>query len=90
MIRELPQLWRERQNKRDSITPLLDALDVETATPDDVAKIIGDRSWTRLECDECNKEVDAILNVGEPLGYALSVNICFHCVKKAADLITTH
>ncbi len=36
-------------------------LDLSTATEDDVAEIIGNPSWTRLECECCESHVDSLL-----------------------------
>jgi hypothetical protein len=86
-------IWRGElksppRNKRQ-IADLLDVLDGESATPDDVFNIIGNSSWTRLSCNECGKETDAVLIVGEPQDYeSRTASLCFECVKKAADLIT--
>ena len=48
--------------------------------PEDVDKIIGNSSWTRLICNHCNKYVDAVCIIG---AYETSFYICEDCVKVA-------
>jgi hypothetical protein len=72
---------------KQQIADALDALDGETATPADVAAIIGNASWTRLTCNECGKDVDAILTVGQGPGYeSRTASLCMPCVKRAAAM----
>lgn len=72
------------EKTKKQISEELDALNKETATPQDVASIIGNESWTRLVCNECNKEVDAILTVGEEPDYeSHTADLCMDCVRKA-------
>lgn len=74
-------------NKKQ-IARKLDALDGETATPADVDSIIGNSSWTRLTCDECGKEVDAVLTVGQEPDYeSHTASLCRNCVKLASETI---
>lgn len=69
------------------IAEKLDAIDGETATADDVANIIGSRSWTRLECHECNRDVDAVVEVGEAPDYeSRTAQLCRECAEKAASI----
>ena len=64
----------------------LRALDLSTATVEDVGKIVSD-SWVRLECDECGKSVDALVVVGQPMDYeSATARICVVCIAKAARL----
>lgn len=75
-------------NKKD-IADKLDDLDVESATPEDVAAIIGNESWTRLTCDECGKDVDAVLTLGRGKGKggeSRTASICQACTQKAASI----
>jgi len=66
----------------------LDALDKEKATAEDVAAIIGNASWTRLTCDECGKECETVLRVGQPPDYeSRTACLCIRCVKDAASLV---
>jgi hypothetical protein len=72
---------------KKAIIEMLDALDKETATPADVAGIIGNASWTRLTCDECEKDTDAVLTVGEKPDYeSHTASLCRSCVERAASI----
>jgi hypothetical protein len=65
-------------------------LDVETATPKDVAKIIGNDSWTAMECDECGeKKPVAVARVGLDSDFddRPETTICRACLKSALDAI---
>ena len=50
--------------------------------PEDVDKIIGNSSWTRLICHNCNKYVDTVFVFG--IGYN-SLHICEDCVNIAVE-----
>ena len=61
-------------------------MDAETATPEMIEAIIGNGSWTRLTCDECKKDVDAILTVGDAPDYeSNTASLCRKCVEKASS-----
>ena len=47
---------------------------------EDVDKIIGNSSWTRLICNHCNKDVDAVFIFGAS---EKSFYVCEDCVKVA-------
>lgn len=59
-------------------------LNLDKAMIHDVEKIIGNYSWTRLRCDECNREDDELLSVVQ-VG---TVNMCKECAKRALALFT--
>jgi hypothetical protein len=94
LIREVAARWRaqyghgnyandaEKQGKQKS----LDAIDPETASADDIASIIGNRSWTDVpKCDECNRATLAVVEVGEPPDYeSATARLCAECARAAA------
>ena len=49
---------------------------------EDVDKIIGNSSWTRLICHNCNKDVDAVFIFGTD---ETSCYVCEYCVKIATQ-----
>lgn len=58
----------------------LEAIDKETATPEDVAKIIGNDSWTRIVCGECKEDVSAVIRCGAETDYeSATACICRRC-----------
>lgn len=53
-----------------------------------IDEIIGNKSWTRLVCNECESEVDAVVQLGEASDYeSHTVNVCVACLYKAINLI---
>ena len=66
----------------------LAALDAETVDRAVVDEIIGNESWARLRCDECDDhDVSAVIEVGgEPDYESATVRLCFPCVAKCATL----
>ena len=48
-------------------------------TPERVAEIIGNGSWTKLECEECQQDVERAVQIGETL-------LCEDCVRRATAL----
>lgn len=65
----------------------LDLLDPETATEEDVTGVIGNPSWTRLQCDQCGSEAVAVITIG---GRSGSFDLCESCVKAMAALDWTN
>lgn len=66
----------------------LRAMDKETASAEQVAEIIGNRSWTDLQCHECGAHgVKAVVEVGVSDDYdGATARLCFACIRKAAAL----
>ena len=54
----------------------------EIKNPEDVDKIISNSSWTRLICNNCNDDVDAIFIFGTD---EESLYVCEDCVKIATQ-----
>lgn len=55
---------------------------------DRVDKVIGNQSWTRLTCDDCDKVVDRVVQLGQPLDYdSRTANVCADCFAKAVRLM---
>jgi hypothetical protein len=98
LIRGVANRWRVQYPKgiwdasgKDEIYDQLKALDLSTATEDDIAQIIGNRSWTSIKCDGCGEQVDAIVKLGQPEDYeSRTVDLCPLCVGAAFKLIQKH
>lgn len=89
-IREVAKRWKLQYGRtRTDIANLLEALDVETATAEDVERIIGNGSWVHpIPCDECREKHEIVVQLGEEPDYESStVNICQECLRKALMLI---
>lgn len=97
-IRAVADLWAERYSgshwskdaEKQSIYNQLLELDVETATPEDVSKIIGNSCWVvPIVCDECSKAVDYYVQFGEDdfeTGSS-TTTLCLNCLKNATAMI---
>lgn len=75
-------------NRNRMVGKELRALDPETATAEQVDEIIGNRSWTRLKCNECDKEVEGLVCIGEEPDYdSQTAFVCFACLREAFDMV---
>jgi hypothetical protein len=94
LIREVAQRWAEqysgahwrKDKETQDIVRKLKALDPETATAADVAAIIGNDSWTRIDhCDECRVEnlPEAVMLADDS---SSSATVCLPCLRKAVKL----
>ena len=54
----------------------------KSKNPEDVDKIIGNSSWTRLICNHCNSDVDAVFIFGIA---EYSLYVCEDCVNIAVE-----
>lgn len=79
----------ERWPEKQAILKKLKALDLKTATREDVSKIIGSDNWVAgSTCDQC-KEAESIIQLGEEPDYeSATINICESCLRKAVALIS--
>lgn len=79
---------RRPDHVRDPIRKRLHELDKTTATAADVAAIIGNDSWTKCMCNECDQEVESVVEVGQEPDYeSATATLCVTCLKKAAALM---
>jgi hypothetical protein len=63
---------------------------LQATTEDDIEHVIGNRHWTRNQCDECEQDKAITVQFGEEPGYESStVNVCLDCLKKAV-LLASH
>lgn len=93
LIRGVAQRWREqyplgRAEKFDEIYCRLAALNAETATAEEIEKIIGNSSWTDVpSCDECGERRGCVVELGEEPDYeSRTAQICLGCLHKAINL----
>jgi hypothetical protein len=93
-IRGVAAAWKKQYPKAEpgskwaNIEAELRALDVETATAEDVEAIIGNRSWTRTFCNVCEEEKETIVRLGDVPDYESStLYACEDCLAAAlADI----
>lgn len=90
--------WRQQYPKADphnlqwheNVYEKLVALDLNTATAEQVDAIIGNDTWTESDkkCDDCGKACSIWAVVGQPLDYeSATACICFDCAFRAAELM---
>ncbi len=98
LIRKVAERWRAQYGNAkgnkppgcDEIQRRLDALNVATATVKDVSEIIGNSSWVRLKCDECEREVEAVIVLGQEPDYeSHTAAVCQTCIDEAHLTFTT-
>ncbi len=77
--------WKNDEEKQE-IGRRLAALDKEKCSAADVAAIIGNDSWSLLQCDNCEAEVTAVVRVGDDPDYdSRTVTLCKPCAVKAVE-----
>lgn len=88
-VRSVVKRWRERYPDPEFRLRDLDALDPETATAEDVAAAMGNRSWVcQRTCDECGEDSWSCVELGEePDDESCTATICEGCLRKALALI---
>lgn len=60
----------------------------EHPNPDSVDEAIGNTSWTSLGCDECGKDVDMIVELGQEPDYeSATADICRDCLENSITLM---
>ena len=79
--------WANRQSE-EIYNPLL-ALDVATATPDDIATITGSRYWidNPPQCSDCDRRVPAVaeFSLFSEYGDEEFLRLCADCLQEALD-----
>ena len=73
----------EHGNDKKTVYENLVALG-ENPTPEQINGVIGNNSWARLECSECNKEVDTVVILS---CYDSDFYICKKCLNKCSRLV---
>ena len=96
-VREVAKAWNKQygagtysRDKRGRMVGLeLDAIDVETATAEQVAEIIGHAGWVaQAACDECGTRSWRVVQFGDEPDYeSNTANVCADCLRKALSLI---
>lgn len=95
ILKTLPNRFRFQYNSNrklldgkftDDIYDLL--IDEENLTEEKAIEIIGNKSWTDNICDECKKDVNALIYLGEePNIESNTAAICKDCLLKSVNLI---
>lgn len=95
LIRQVADRWEERYGKGDygqdklRILAELRSLDKEHCTESDVARVIGNTTWTRNECHACGQCVDVTVTVGEEPDYeSCTATLCPGCLGDAVAALS--
>lgn len=76
--------------EKQGILKSLRMLSTTTCSVDDVNKIIGNKSWTRMRCNECTQFTNWVIQLGEEPDYeSATASLCRPCFDKAVQLVTT-
>ena len=94
-VHSVLQRWRRQYpvgrcaKDKQLIGDRLALLDLETATAQDVAAIIGNDSWCGPEeCNECGQKVPVAVQLGEEPNYeSRTAVVCADCLQKACGLL---
>lgn len=96
-VREVAAKWRSQYGSGSygadkrvrAVGAELAALDVETASAAEVAEIVGNNVWVRMQtCGECSVETWNIVEIGEVPNYeSATAYVCRDCLLAALKLI---
>ena len=93
ICQSVPMRWATQyssypeQDWKSRVTRELAALCFDERTPARINAIIGNDSWTTNKCDECEKDYDVLVRIGDEPDYdARRLDICHDCLSKAADM----
>lgn len=92
-----PLSWRHQyshspaDSRQRDIMRQLDAMSLPV-DPDEVDRIIGNKSWTDVgSCDECEARPEILVEVGQEPDYeSATACLCRDCLAKAVALIDIH
>ena len=77
-----------RNDNAQEIYTALKALDLDIATKQDIDAVIENSSWCRLKCDECGRETQTVIQLGEEVDYESSTaSVCSECLSLAVKLL---
>jgi len=90
LIKKVSKQWDHQYKRTDQKDKIEIGNRLRTERPnteDEVAKIIGNRGWTKNVCDECNNDCDITIQLGQEPDYeSATASICKECLKKALAL----
>jgi hypothetical protein len=89
MVRNVADRWRKQypnnvptiNGSSGDVLCQLEVLPLN-ATPEMVAKIIGNAGWTEIVCDECGHKVEAVVVMSDP-----GRQYCEKCLERAVESI---
>tara|TARA_R100000365_G_C2747338_1_gene77159 strand:+ start:4411 stop:4752 length:342 start_codon:yes stop_codon:yes gene_type:complete len=92
IVRSAPECFRAQcahwphDTDRMAITEKLLALDLDTITAEQVDGIIGNTSWTKNKCDECDQDCEVLARFGPEPDYDVRwFDVCLSCLTQALE-----
>ena len=84
-----PAYWGSHGDACVVIYNQLLALDINAATPDDVAAIIGNPTWIApVVCNECGQTAPALIQFSIDMGEGPETfRLCADCLRRASDML---
>lgn len=74
--------WRYGEDKKEVYNRLIQL--GPSPNPQDVNRAIGNDSWTDCKCNECDRDVNCVVQIGDELDCdSQTANVCVNCIKKA-------
>jgi len=78
--------WNYGPDKQEIYVKLVEK--GENISEQDIINIIGNSSWTRNICDNCCKDAQVVVELGEEPDYESSTaSVCEECLTKALNLL---
>ena len=66
----------------------LQELDLKACSREEVDGVTGKEYWTEIICDECKKDVDVVIQVGENEDHdSRTANVCPECFGRAMSMM---
>ncbi len=63
------------------------ALDTDTCTIEEATAAFGNSSWTMLQCNECDREVEEAVQIGQEPDYdSATAVVCKECLVNALEM----
>lgn len=84
-----PEFRPTASGSSKTISEKLHALNLSKVSAATVNKIIGNDSWTRIVCDECQKPVTKVVVLYHPGDGSAAFEICESCATKVKTLFKT-
>lgn len=92
VIQSVARRWREQYSddymkhspEKMEILVKLEKLDLNKASPETIGKIIGNNSWSQLECGGCERDVKKVVIYER---YNDSIRLCAACLKHGLNIL---
>jgi hypothetical protein len=94
LVEDVPRRWEKQYGvapadpHKAEIGRKLAAIDTSIADAEDINRVIGNDTWTKLPCHNCGKWSGDGVRVGEEPDYESSTaNVCRDCLREAYRMV---